>query len=146
MSKDKYKIDVKQAAKILDVSKKTIYRRLKSGELDGKKVDIGHTKKWIINENDINKAKQVKESVDVVEVEEKISKQDLMNELVEAVNSQNKQVIQESMEKVTDKIDQQNKAIQEVLKENKEMRKELQDLKEQQNKSLWDNIKNILNF
>ncbi|MFW6025556.1 MAG: hypothetical protein ACOCRX_04375 [Candidatus Woesearchaeota archaeon] len=85
--------------------------------MDGKKVDIGHTKKWVINENDINKAKQVKESVDVIEVEEKISKQDLMNELMEGINKQNKKLINESIEKVTDKIDQQNKAIQELMEE-----------------------------
>jgi len=145
MSESKYKIDVQEAKEILGVSRKTIYNRLKSGKLDGKKVPTDNTMKWMINEEDIKQAKQVKESVDVVEVEEKISKQDLMNELVEAVNSQNKQVIQESMEKVEDKIDQQNKAIMDLSEQIKDMQEqyqeEIKELKKKQNKGLWDRVK-----
>ncbi|MCF8002542.1 MAG: helix-turn-helix domain-containing protein [Halanaerobiales bacterium] len=136
MSESKYTIDVQRAKEILGVSRKTIYNRLKSGELDGKKVATDNTMKWVINENDIKQAKRVQESVEVVEVEENISKEQLIESIQEAVNSQNKQVIQESMEKVTDKIDQQNKAIQQLTEQ-------IKRLKEQQNKSLWDKAKNI---
>jgi len=142
------KVGVKEASKILGVSKKTVYSRLRSGKLPGEKIDTKHGKKWVIDKEDLQEqATREKEVVEVKEINQLVNKEDLLNELVEAVNSQNKQLINESIEKVTDKIDQQNKAIESLSEQIKDMQEEyqeeIQELKEQQNKSLWNKIKNI---
>jgi len=132
------KLGVKEASKILGVSKKTVYSRLRSGKLPGEKIDTKHGKKWVINKDHLQEqATREKEVVEVKEINQLVNKENLLNELVEAVNSQNKQLINESIEKVTDKIDQQNKAIQELSEQVKE-------LKKQQNKSLWGRVKSWL--
>ena len=130
------KVGVKEAAKILGVSKKTVYSKLRSGKLPGEKIKTKHGLKWVINKKDLEEtAKREKEVVEVKEINQLVNKEDLMNELIEAVNSQNEKLIKNSMDKVTDKIDQQNKQIQELSQQIKE-------LKEQQNKGLMDRIKN----
>ena len=146
----KYSIDVQKASEILGVSRKTIYRRLRSGELDGKKVPTDNTMKWVINKNDIQQAKRVQESVDIVEVEENISKEKLIKAIQEAVNSQNKQVIEENVEKVSNKIEEQNKEIREqreqIQKQNeyiKNLSEEIKEIKNNQNISFLEKIKSL---
>jgi len=129
------KVGVKEASKLLGVSKKTVYTKLRAGQLPGEKIDTKHGQKWVIDKEKLQKqATREKEVVEVKEINQLVNKEDLLNELVEAVNSQNKQLINESVEKVTDKIDQQNKAIMDLSEQVKE-------LKKKQNKGLWDRVK-----
>ena len=138
MSDPKYTIDVNQAKEILDVSRKTIYRRLKSGELDGKKVPTDNTMKWMINENDIQQAKRVKESVEVVEVEENISKEQLLNSIQEAVNAHLSEDMKKTEDNIKESIKRQNEQLQEEIKT---LTEKVDQLQQQQNKNLWDKIK-----
>ena len=140
MSDPKYTIDVNQAKEILDVSRKTIYRRLKSGELDGKKVPTDNTMKWMINEDDIQQAKRVKESVEVVEVEENISKEQLLNSIQEAVNAHLSGDIKQTEDNIKESMKRQNELLQEEIKT---LSEKVDRLQEQQNKNLWDRFKNI---
>ena len=131
------KVGVKEASKILGVSKKTVYTKLRAGQLPGEKIDTKHGKKWVIDKENLEEqATREKEVVEVKEINQLVNKEDLLNELVEAVNSQNEQLINESIDKVTDKIEQQNKAIMDLSEQVKE-------LKEQQNKGLLDRIKDL---
>ena len=140
MSEPKYTIDVNQAKEILDVSRKTIYRRLKSGELDGKKVPTDNTMKWMINEDDIQQAKRVKESVEVVEVEENISKKQLLNSIQEAVNANLSEDIKQTEDNIKESMKRQNEQLQEEIKT---LSEKVDQLQQQQNKNLWDRFKNI---
>lgn len=58
-------ITIKDAAARLEVSEKTIRRKIKKNELEAKLTDSPWGELWIINENQINKALEV---VDVVTV------------------------------------------------------------------------------
>lgn len=62
------KIGVKEAAEILGVSKKTVYSRLRSGQISAEKVDTKHGKKWVIDKDDLRE--QATAENEVVEVKE----------------------------------------------------------------------------
>jgi len=138
MKDDNEKIGVKEASKILGVSKKTVYSRLRSGKLPGEKIDTKHGKKWVINKKDLqNQARAETEVVEVKEINQLVNKENLLNELIQAVNSQNKQLIDNCIKKVTDKIDEQNNRIEQLTEEVKELNNE-------QKKSLWAKVRSYL--
>lgn len=133
----KYSITVKEAMEILDVSRKTIYRRLKSGELEGKKVITGDTKKWLISEDSVYDNKVINETVKLEEVNKPVNKDQLMNELVEAIQSHSGQQIDQAMDKVNDTIKQQN----ELLESQQQAINDLSEKVDQLNKSWLDKLK-----
>lgn len=138
MKDDNEKIGVKEASKILGVSKKTVYSRLRSEKLPGEKIDTKHGKKWVINKKDLqNQARAETEVVEVKEINQLVNKENLLNELIQAVNSQNKQLIDNCIKKVTDKIDEQNNRIEQLTEEVKELNNE-------QKKSLWAKVRSYL--
>ena len=141
------KLTIKEAAEYIGKSTSWLRKKILNNEIHAEKESFKYGERYIIEKQELDNyqkiAKMKKESIEVVEVEEKITKKDLMNELVEAVNSQNKKLINNSLKKVTDKIDQQNKTIQKLLKENKNIKGELKKIRKHQDKSLWNKIKNI---
>lgn len=149
----KYSITVKEAMNILDVSRKTIYRRLKSGELEGKKVITGDTKKWLISEDSVYDNKVINETVKLDEVDKSINKEQLMNDLsqlVTAINGQNRELIEDSMQEVNDKIAEHNELIKkknellqkQIEQQNKRIR-QVEERLQQQDQSILDKIKDF---
>ncbi|MFW6025373.1 MAG: helix-turn-helix domain-containing protein [Candidatus Woesearchaeota archaeon] len=138
------KIDVKKAAKILGVSKKTVYSRLRSGKIQAEKVDTKHGKKWLIDKDKLTEQATIEnEVVEVKEINQLIKKEQLMNELIEAVNSQNKQLIKESMENIDETIKKQNKILEQQSNKLESLEDRLQSIQDQQNNTLFDKIKNF---
>ena len=138
------KVGVKEAGKILGVSKKTVYSRLRAGKLPGEKIDTKHGKKWVIDKEDLQEqATREKEVVEVKEINQLINKEDLLNELVEAVNEKNNKKINDLSESITNKINQQNEYIKEQNKYIENLTEEIKEFKKQQNKGLLDRIKDI---
>ena len=149
----KYTITVKEAMNILDVSRKTIYRRLRDGELDGKKVVINDTRKWLISENSLYDNKVINETVKLDEVDKSINKEQLMNDLsqlVTAISGQNRELIEDSMQEVNDKIAEHNELIKkknellqkQIEQQNKRIR-QVEERLQQQDHSILDKIKDF---
>lgn len=148
------KIGVKEAAEILGVSKKTVYSRLRSGQISAEKVDTKHGKKWVIDKDDLTEqATAENEVVEVKEINKLIDKDQLVNDLLDAIEARNKGAINSAMEKIDETVSEQNKAIKEQNKLIREqssrlesMETRLEELHKQQNKSILDKIKSLFNI
>lgn len=140
-------IDVKTASKILGVSNKTIYNKLRSGELNGEKKKTKYGEKWFMDKEEVKKHKNSpvteNEVVEIEQINELVSinefKRDLseihkeqLDKAVKALNEQNKQ----DKEEIIEKLDKQ----QEIIEQQSKMIRQLQ---EEKNKSLLDKIKNL---
>lgn len=136
------KIGVKKAAELLGVSKRTVYKKLRSGTLPGKKEKFKEgLQKWVIDKEDVEEHARIQnEVVNVKEVDKPIDKEQFLNELTEGIKGD----IHEDMEKVEDNIkktiEQKNEQLQEEIRT---LTEKVDRLQEQQNKSLWENIKGI---
>ena len=141
------KIDVKTASDILGVSKKTIYNKLRSGELNGKKKKRKNGEKWVLDkeevknyknspivENEVVEIEQVNELVSINEFKKDLSEihKEQLDKAVKALNEQNKQ----DKEEIIEKLDKQ----QEI---NEQLLEKIQQLQEEKNQSLLDKIKNL---
>jgi len=147
----KEKVGVKEASKILDLSKKSVYTKLRSGQLKGEKINTKYGQKWVIDKEQLkNQAKTKNEVVEVKEINELVDSKEFMNELIEAVNSQNKALIKDAVENITeeiksqsDKIDNQESKMERQDQAIRELTEEVKKLRKQQNKSVIDKIKDI---
>jgi len=145
------KVGVKEAAKILGLSKKSVYTKLRSGKLKGEKINTKFGQKWVIDKEQLtDQAKTKNEVVEVKEINELVDSKDFMNELIEAVNSQNKALINGAVENITeeiksqsDKIDSQESKMERQDQAIRELTEEVKKLRKQQNKSIIDKIKDI---
>ena len=138
------KIGVKEAAKVLGVSKKTVYSRLRSGQINAEKVDTKHGKKWLIDKNKLTEqATAENEVVEIKEINRLINKEQLMNELVEAIENQNKQLIKQSMENINNTIQKQNEILEKQSNKLAIMEEKIKEIQQQQSKSLFEKLKVI---
>jgi len=141
------KIDVKTASEILGVSNKTIYNKLRSGELKGKKKKTKYGEKWVLDkkevknyknspvaENEVVEIEQVNELVSINEFKRDLSNihKEQLDKAVKALNEQNKQ----DKEEIIEKLDKQ----QEIIEQQSKMIRQLQ---EEKNQSFLDKIKNL---
>lgn len=120
------KYTIKQAAEILEVSKSTIRRRIKSGSIDANKEEGPYGEQYFIPEAELDHAVAENDIVEVGQVNKPISKDMILNELSEAINKQNRALVEEVKEDINQKFEQQEQAISELkneLKELKEMQK-----------------------
>ena len=112
------KIGVKKTAEILGVSKRTVYRKLKSGDISGEKIKTKYGQKWVIDKEDLQeKAKLINESVEVKEVNKAISKEELFKAMQQVAAGSNEKDIQElkqEVEKLNYKFDKVLTALQEL--------------------------------
>lgn len=136
MSDEKYKITVAEAAEILDCSKRTVYRKLRSGKLDGKKLEVKKGLKWFINKNDLDRAISEKEIVEVSEVEKKVTIQEFEDKFRKIVREEIENVV-ENKEESKDSKEDLKKDLQKIV------RKELKDILEKKDKNIWEKIKSI---
>ena len=147
MENEESKIGVKEAGKILGVSKKTIYNKLRSGELNGEKKKTKYGEKWVLDkeevknykdnpvtENEVVEIEQVNELVSINEFKKDLSEihKEQLDKAVKVLNEQNKQ----DKEEIIEKLDKQ----QEIIEQQSKMIRQLQ---EEKNQSLLDKIKNL---
>jgi excisionase family DNA binding protein len=147
----KNEIGVNKASQILGVSKKTIYNKLRSGELNGEKKKTKFGEKWVmdkeevknyknspVSENEVVEIEQVNELVSINEFKRDLSEihskqlEEQLDKAVKALNEQNKQ----DKEEIIEKLDKQ----QEI---NEQLLEKIQQLQEEKNQSLWAKIKNL---
>ncbi|MFW5988137.1 MAG: hypothetical protein ACOCQA_01720, partial [bacterium] len=132
-----------EAMDILDVSRKTIYRRLKAGDLEGKKMINDGVKKWFISEDSIYTNKMITDSVDIEEVEKTITKEQLLNELVESISDQNKKDfknLSDNIQQINQKLIEEN---QELIRENEKLKQQLDQLQKKLNKGFKEKLKEL---
>ena len=125
MSEDKYTVSVNEAAKRLNVSRRTIYRRLNNDRLDGKKKRTKHGDKWFISEDEFSKQAEVIQ--EVVETERKIDINNLKQEIREVFLETQKEIIKET-------INKQREVIKKDIKD--EIKKETEKLDNRVNEGL----------
>lgn len=147
----KNEIGVNKASQILGVSKKTIYNKLRSGELNGEKKKTKFGEKWVmdkeevknyknspVSENEVVEIEQVNELVSINEFKRDLSEihskqlEEQLDKAVKALNEQNKQ----DKEEIIEKLDKQ----QEIIEQQSKMIRQLQ---EEKNQSLLYKIKNL---
>jgi len=98
-------VGVEQAAEVLGYSKRTIYKKLRKGDIPGQKVDTKTGKKWQIKKSDLKSPPTIKnEVVEVREKEEKLSKEELV------------EIFQQRDQELINKIDNLEEQLQEVNK------------------------------
>jgi excisionase family DNA binding protein len=66
-----YNVSVQEAAKMLEVSERTIYRYIESDKLEAKKVLLEGQKRWLIDDRSVHKRlEKVEEGVSTVKLKE----------------------------------------------------------------------------
>ena len=129
-----YSVDVKEASKKLDVSKRTIYNYLQEDKLDGKKVaTAGGRERWLINEKEFEE-----QTTEIVEKVKGKMKREELEEIVEESIAKsiyqylkfNDQMLQE---KVANEIEQSTDQLKQLInclqEENESLRGEVDKLR-----------------
>ena len=129
---EEYTITVEKAAEILNCSKKTVYRKLRSGDLNGKKLEVKTGLKWFISSDALDKAIMETEVIDIAEVEKEISLEEFENKfqkMLHTVSEEVRNVIQEENQNSNDHI-------REIIRE--EIQQALK--KQPEKKGLWNKL------
>ena len=136
-------LTIEQVAEILDCSKDTVRRRIKSGEIDAEKRIGNFGLQWMIDSDKFNKVMQV---VDVVPVTRSISIAELegamQRTIANAVSSAVKAEIQplkEHMQILNEKLDRQEQMLNNHYRMVDERLRLLSEPK-QQPKSFWQRL------
>lgn len=104
-------VGVKEAAEILDLSKRTIYKKLRKGDLPGQKVETKTGSKWQINKNDLKIPPTVNnEVIEVKEKQEIMSKNELKQLIVELDKERNKE-LNNKIDKLEKKLEEMDKKL-----------------------------------
>ncbi len=130
---EKYSITVEEAAQRLNVSKSTIYNRLKEDEFDAKKIESKYGPRWFINQEEFKQETEIVEKIEeVIEAERGINPNQLLLQIKEVleedIRSDIKQAIIEILETNSDLVE---KSKLEVIEEgNQNSQRLLQSLSE----------------
>jgi excisionase family DNA binding protein len=137
-------ITIDECAKLLDCSKDTVRRRIKTGEIDAEKRIGNFGLQWMINSEKINKAMQdiavvpITRAVSVAELEQAMQKV-IANAVTNAVQSEIT-TLREHMQMLNDKLDKQD----ELLKNHYKLVDErLKSSIDEKNKSFWKKVKTL---
>ena len=128
---NKYCITVEEAMKRLDVSRRTVYNRLRAGKLDGKKFPSKHGQKWMINKEEFNDQAAVIN--EVVEIDRSISKKEFQQAVKQAVATQEGKIISQVEDRFFNAVislysqfqEEQKELVKQVKEENQQFRKEI---------------------
>ena len=128
---NKYCITVEEAKERLDVSRRTVYNRLRAGKLDGKKFPSKHGQKWMINKEEFNDQAAVIN--EVVEVDRSISKKEFQQAIKQAVAAQEREMINQVEDRFFNAVislysqfqEEQKELVKKVREENQQLRKEI---------------------
>lgn len=108
-------LTIKQAAEALDVSEKTVRRKITSREISAQKVDSPFGEAWVVKETEINTARQV---VDVVAVQRQHEIKDLALALTQFF-SEREEKLSEEIRRLTQQVNILSESL--VEKEQKEI-------------------------
>jgi len=111
MPEDKIEyVGVDQAAEILGYSKRTIYKKLRKGEIPGQKVDTKTGKKWKIKKSDLNpKAIAENEIIEVKKKDKKLNREEFKELLHESISeSEEIKLLRKEIQKLNKKLDQES--------------------------------------
>ena len=137
MSSNMMTID--QVAKLLDVSKDTVRRRIKIGELIAEKHDGPYGLQWMLPEEQFDQARMIHEVVPVTRSVNVAELQALMSQSVSAVVSKTIQDETQGLRSQIESLKEQLAVQQETTAAHQQRIEEL--LKEQQSKgSLWSRL------
>ena len=128
---NKYCITVEEAMKRLDVSRRTVYNRLRAGKLDGKKFPSKHGQKWMINKDEFNDQAAVIN--EVVEVDRSMSKKEFQQAIKQAVAAQERELIGQVEDRFFNAVislysqfeQNQKELVKQVKEENQQLRKDI---------------------
>ena len=155
------KYTIKQAADILNVSKSTVRRRIKSGKLNANKEKSVYGEQYFIPADEIDQAIAENEIMEFNHINRPIDKEKFINDLKIAMKERDEALIDDVVDKVANKLEEQQDAIkqdnealieevadkvadkinQEQQKKNEKLVNEIEKLKELQQKTLFDKIK-----
>ena len=126
-------VTVKEAAQLLEVSQRTVRRRIKSGKLEAEKIDGPYGKQYMLPADQF--ADIAKDIRDVVSVEQPVSIQRLQEAVQEAI----KEVVQEEVKPLQERIDHleaqleaRDKKLMETIREKQEQ--------EEDSPSPWERV------
>ncbi|MCK8825495.1 helix-turn-helix domain-containing protein [Fuchsiella alkaliacetigena] len=155
---NKYCITVEEAKERLDVSRRTVYNRLRAGKLDGKKFPAKHGLRWMINKDEFNDQAEVIN--EVVEVDRSMSKKEFQQAIKEAVATQEREMISQVEDRFFNAVislysqfeQNQKELVKQVKKENQQLRKEIKEDNqellskiEEREQELAEKVKNFRN-
>ncbi len=115
-------VTIAEAAKSLNVSKDTIRRRIKKGELNAQKLEGPYGYAYYINAKDLAQAQQI---VDVVPVSRNLSKKELQG------------VVQDAVQPLADEVRQLRQEVQNLTQQLEEIK---QIEAPEQKRSWWKKI------
>jgi len=145
---------IKEAAEYLNKSESWIRKKILSNELQASKKPFKYGQRYKITKKALdelqNHIQAEREVIELAEIDKPISKEVILNELTTALNEHNKALIDEAVNSIDDKLDRQesaikkqNKAIDEQQETIKSLVDEIKELKELQQRTLFDKIKDI---
>ena len=112
------KIGVKEAAELLGLSKRTVYKKLRNKKLPGRKVDTKTGKKWEIDRDDVEEVKKIEnEVIEVKEINTPVGKNELQN-IISEVIQQRDQELHKKIDNLTKEVKKlQRKTILDKIKD-----------------------------
>lgn len=114
-------VSVKQAAEALSVTDKTVRRRIERGEIPAEEYDSPFGRSWIIP---VDKLGEATRTVDVVEVEQRVTADDFKRELSD--------MIDRTVEEKVEKIAEENRRLhEENARKTDELLRVMQELQEE---------------
>lgn len=136
-------LTIEQVAELLEVSKDTIRRRIKTGEIDAEKRIGAYGLQWMIDSEKINRAMQ---NIDVIPITRAVSvaelEQAMQRTIASAVSSAIQtelQPLKEHIELLNDKLDKQDQSLKQHYQLVDERLRSLHEVK-QQTKSWWKRL------
>lgn len=135
-------LTIEQVAEILDCSKDTVRRRIKTGEIDAEKRIGNFGLQWMVDADKFNKVMQV---VDVVPVTRSVSVAELEGAMQKAISNAVASALQAELQPLkdhvqilNDKLDKQDEALKNHYQLVDERLRALHD--KQQPKSWWQRL------
>jgi len=138
-------LTIDQVADLLECSKDTVRRRIKSGEIDAEKRIGNYGLQWMVDADKFNKVMQVVDavpvtrSVSVAELEQAMQKA-IANAVSSAVNTEIKP-LQENIDLLNDKLDKQEEMLKNHYRLVDERLRSLSAVKEN-NETFWERYLN----
>ena len=141
------KLTIKEAAEYMGKSDSWMRKKILNGEIQAEKESFKFGQRYKISKEALDDyqemARMKTESVDVVEVEERVSKEALITELSNTINKQNKELIREAVDDINSKIGSQEDTIKRQNEAIDRLTEEVRQLREKKSKSLWSRVKNL---
>lgn len=139
------KLTIKEAAEYMGKSDSWLRKKILNGEIQAEKESFKFGQRYKISKEALDDyqemARMKSESVDVVEVEERVSKEALITELSNTINEQNKELIREAVEDISGKIEIQEETIKQQNEAIEKLTEELQKLRQKSSRGIFEKLK-----